>query len=181
MYERRQQYYTDQVLQGYLLIGLVVVQLVLVLAMLLVLYWQLNQTIENHFYRIHTTSSDAWPELFQLMGWVFAVFLLVDLVVLAVAHGVWGRYLNSIVRYFSRVLDRIIALDFTEGAEAAGQRHRVAVLVEQWFAKEQARYQRIRILLARLPELDARELAPEELETVQTNLAEYRRLLHSTD
>ena len=177
MAEQRKHYYNDHTLQGYLLAGLIALELVLVGLLLTYLYIQINGIIEGHLYRLHNTHSASWSELLALLGYALAAFLLVNLAALYLAHLIWGRYVRQTLGLFSAGLDRMVALDFSTPLPSTPGRHRIIELIDAWYAKERRRNRQIAQQLERLNDYSGKPLGAAERRALQAILAEYRRLL----
>lgn len=177
MAEQRKHYYNDHTLQGYLLAGLVALELLLVGLLLTYLYLEIDGLIESHLYRLHNTHTASWPELLSLLGSAVTVFLVVNLAALYLAHLVWGRYVKRTIGQFSAGLDRIVALDFSEPLPSGPGDHRIIELLDAWYRKERERNRQIALHLERLDSYAGKPLGTMERRGLQAILAEYRSLL----
>jgi len=177
MSDRRRRYYTDLKVQGYLLVGLIAVEVLLVSAVLYLLYNDINSVIEAHLFRIHAPEQGAWPELFRVLGVVLLLFLALNMVLMLLIHLWWGRYIKNTVKQFSIMLERLLNLEFSSSGEEIRKKHPAAELIELWYEKEKARNQRIATLLQRLRELDDTAWADPGDADVQKILTEYQSLL----
>ena len=180
MSDRRRRYYTDLKVQGYLLVGLIAVEVVLVSAVLYVLYNDINAVIEAHLFRIHAPEQGAWPELFRVLGVVLGLFLGLNLLLMLLIHLWWGRYIKKTVRQFSVVLERLLNFDFATSGDEIRKQHPAAELIELWYEKEKARNLRIAQLLQRLEALDDAAWTHAGDADVQKILTEYQRLLKAS-
>jgi hypothetical protein len=177
MAEKRIHFYNDHTLQGYLLAGMVALELLLVGLLLTYLYLEINSLIEGHLYRLHNTHTASWPELLSLLGSAVAVFLVVNLAALYLAHLVWGRYVKHTIDLFSAGLDRLVALDFSEPLPSGPGHHRIIELLDTWYRKEQERNRQIARQQECLNSYSGKPLGTRERQDLQAIVAEYRRLL----
>ena len=175
--ERRKQFYTDQTIQGYLLAGFIAIELLLVGLMMWLMYAEVSDIIDDHLFRVHPAQHGAWPELFSVLAMVLGSFLIINLLVLYLAHHTWSRYVNKTVSHFSSLLDRLSERDF-DGPDVKAERpHPVAGLMEVWYQKEKARNQGIVALLEQLSEFEQSDLPANDRQAIRGIVSEYRQLL----
>ena len=177
MAERRRQYYTDQSVQGYLLAGVIVVEFVLVCVTLWLMHAEISDIMQAHLFRVHSQQNGAWPELFSVLVAVMGSFLLINSILLYLAHNLWSRYIRKTVRHFSTLLDKLHQLDFSSLPLTLKRQHPTAGLMELWYEKEKARNLRIDSLLNKLSRYQGKALQAEERDAILKTLQEYRRLL----
>lgn len=177
MTEQRRQFYNDQKLQGYLLVGLIILEFALVLLMLLYFFMELNNIIDAHLYRLHDTQTASWPEILSLLALTMAGFLIVNIAALYVAHLIWGRYVRQTINLFSAGLDKIIARDFSDNPPTHSSHHHIIALLETWFSKEQRRNRQIRVQVERLDSYAGKPITASDQLEIQKILQDYQRLL----
>lgn len=179
MSERRRQYYTDQKLQGYLLVVLISVQLVLVSVLLYFLHGDINALIEENIYRVHSKEASSWPDIFRLLAITMSMFLLINIFLLYLAHTAWSRYIKGTISQFSSILDRIVNRDFKDPPLSLESGHQMMQLAQQWWSKEQLRRRDMDTLLQQLSEYKNKNIQQNELMQMQKVLQDYRQLLIS--
>ena len=139
----RKVHYIDHVLQKWMLIALVVLEVVVLSAAGAILYWRLSQVVDDSVYRIHFGDQ---PSMFSVLLkeslWVLAGLVAANLLALFVADRIWVRYVRSIVMSLSALLTKSRDLDFSEDADMR-QRHKVVTLALGWRRQERARLQRL--------------------------------------
>lgn len=177
MAERRRQYYTDQSVQGYLLIGVITVEFLLVCVTLWFMHAEISDIIISHLFRIHPVPSGAWPELFTVLATAMASFLLLNTLLLFLAHTLWSRYIKKTVQHFSMLLDKLRKREFTALPVTLKRQHPTAGLMELWYEKEKARDLRIQTLLSKLTHYQQKTPQVEDRDEILKTLQEYRRLL----
>ena len=177
MGERRKQVYNDRKLQGYLLAGLISIELLLVTGLLTYLYAAFNGVIDDQLYRIHPADSDSWPAFVALLARAIGGFLLVNALALYLAHVIWGRYVRRTIAVFSSGLDRLIGLDFATAGSPQPSQHRILDLLQSWSARERDRNREIARLVERLSDHDAAALGSAERNEFRRLLQDYRCLL----
>ena len=177
MTERRKQYYTDQILQGYLLVALIALEFVIVFILIFYLNSEINSIIEDHLYRVHQVDKSAWPAIFTLLGVTMGCFVVVNILVLVLAHIIWGRYVKQTLALFSSILDKIINLDFSDTYSSRQHQHRIVDLIEQWFDKEQKRNRDITIQFECLAGYEGKPIGQDEIDNLEQILETYRSLL----
>ena len=139
----RKVHYIDHVLQKWMLIALVVLEVVVLSAAGAILYWRLSLIVDESVYRIHFGGQ---PSMFSVLLkeslWVLAGLVAVNLLALFVADRIWVRYVRSIVIALSDLLTKSRGLDFRDDADML-QRHKVVSLALGWRRQERARLQRL--------------------------------------
>jgi hypothetical protein len=177
MIEQRKHFYTDRKLQGYLLVGLITLEFVLVCLLVFYLYSEINNIIEDHLYRAHRIYKTTWPEIFTLLSMTMSGFVVINILVLYLAHVIWGRYVKQTITLFSSVLDRMIDLDFSGSWPSKQGQHRIVDLMEQWFDKEKKRNEDISTHIERLSRYEGQEIGQDDIENLKQILHAYRCLL----
>ena len=177
MIEQRKQFYIDQKLQGYLLAGLIILEIVFVCLLLFYLYDEINLIIEDRLYRIHSVDATSWPEIFTLLTVTMSSFVVINILALFLAHLIWGRYVKQTIILFSAGLDKIIALDFSDSLTSMQSHHRMIDLMEQWFEKEQKRNREVSIQIDCLSGYEGKVIEQKDRENLKQILDDYRRLL----
>lgn len=177
MAERRRQYYTDQSVQGYLLIGVTAVEFLLVCVTLWLMHAEISDIISSHLFRVHPMPSGAWPELFTVLATAMVSFLLLNSLLLYLAHSFWSRYIKKTVQHFSILLDNLRKLEFAALPVTLKRQHPTAGLMELWYEKEKARNLRLQSLLSKLSEYQKKTVQTEDRDEILKTLQEYRRLL----
>ncbi|MBC8210533.1 MAG: hypothetical protein H8E21_05645 [Gammaproteobacteria bacterium] len=178
MSERRKQLYTDREIQGYLLLALIIMELVLVGLLLFFMYQGIDQIIEQQLYQIHRKGADSsWVSIFMLTGWMMGGFLLVNLIALYLANVIWGRYIRKTVTDFSKRLDKLQRRDFSNSEQDAENSHRMIDLMDQWLLKEKNRSHEIALIVEQLSSPEYKALTSSDRQQLQQYLQKYRRLL----
>ena len=95
---RRHIQYVDAVLQKWLMVALIVLEVALIVGGLFVLHNELSAIIEENLYRVHQPANQAVLDvlltpLLTIMGGLVAV----NVLALAVAEGAWAAYVNSVL------------------------------------------------------------------------------------
>lgn len=142
--------YVDHVLQKWLLVALVVLELLVLSAAGAILYFRLNGIVEDSLYRIHFGGQ---PSMFSILLTeslrIVAGLIAVNLLALFVADRIWARYVRHILEMLRELLTRTRQLDFLTDA-STNQRHKVIALALDWRQAERARQQALRQGLAQL-------------------------------
>lgn len=177
MAERRRQYYTDQILQGYFLVGLILLEILLVILLVYYLHIEVDQILEDQMYQIHKTDQNSFPEIFRLILVALASFVAANIVALYVAHIIWGRYIKNTITIFSLELDKISALDFTPVNSSRKTHHHMIGLMDDWMLKEKNRISEINVVLKKLEQFGSKENKATQSDNIIELLDEYRSLL----
>lgn len=181
MREQRKHHYNDHRLQGLLISVLIIIELLLVIALLVYLFAEFNRVIDGRLYRIHGGHAQSWPEFISLLAGAVGAFLLLNTMLLFLAHLVWDRYVARTVEQFSNGLERMGGLDFSADGESSAGQHRIIKLLAAWRDKERQRNTGITLLVDRLAKLEARSTDTQTRAEWQQILQEYRRLLSAHD
>ena len=139
----RKIHYIDHVLQKWMLIALVVLEVIVLSAAGAILYWRLSQIVDDSVYRIHF---DGQPSMFSVLLkeslWVLAGLVAANLLALFVADRIWVRYVRRILSSLRDLLTRSRGLDFRDDVDLP-QQHKVVSLALDWRRHERARLQRL--------------------------------------
>lgn len=143
----RKIHYIDHVLQKWLLIALVALEVIVLSVAGGILYWKLSQVADEALYRIHFGQQ---PSLFSVLlkeaMWVLTGLVTVNLLALFMADRIWVRYVRSIVLSLRDLLAKSRELDFSEDTEML-RRHKVVTLALDWRHHERARLLMMRDLI----------------------------------
>lgn len=186
----RSRHYVDFVIQLWMLIALIVMEVLLVAAGVTYLYFSFNKILEAGLYRIHHTGHPS--SLSQMLiesGMVIITMVVVNLIALIIADRIWVRYVRSILESFLDLGYRTIAFDLRPDDNPAIARrrahHRVIDLMVAWRDHEFKRATHIRSALDQIP-TDAdfshsltREHILNQLEGIRRLLPPYSRRLVS--
>ncbi len=149
-HHRRKSHYVDETLQKFLLVGLVVLEAGLAGMLAWMMFWRLNQIIEENLYRVHL--ADAGPILIPLMQEaliLLGIFSAVNLIALVLVDFIWRRYVYSILRLFMQLMGKTSRLDFTSDPEIRHQ-HQILELAETQREQDRNRLIEIRTQLSRI-------------------------------
>ena len=177
MIEQRRHFYNDQKIQGYFLVGLVLLEVIIACLLMVFLYIEVNSIIDKHLYQMHSIESTSWSEIFTLLTVSISGFVVINMLVLYLAHLVWERYVRQTIFLFSNGLDKILALDFSDQPVTIQGHHRLLDLMTRWLKKEHNRNQEISVLTKRLLAYEGKAIDKTDYETLNQALDEYRRLL----
>lgn len=136
----RRVHYIDHVVQKWMLIALVVLEVVVLSIAGAILYVRLNIIVDENLYRIHFAGQPSMfsvllKESLLILGGLVAV----NLAALFAADRIWARYVNSILVVLRELLSRTRDLDLQATREAP-PRHKVVALALAWRGAERARH-----------------------------------------
>ncbi|HEC16444.1 MAG TPA: hypothetical protein ENI99_07745 [Sedimenticola sp.] len=147
--EQRRCHYVDVRIQGGLVAALVLFEAVVLGAAMLVLYYNLDQVIEEQLYRIHITPRDGMPvlvsELFALVPYI----IFANVAVVLCIDWAWSRYVNRIIEPLKERLRSAGSLDL-RAMPAGNIRHEVLDKADAWVQEESRRYRKLQRLAAGL-------------------------------
>lgn len=149
VYYRRKIHYVDESIQKWLLMALVVLETALAATLVWFAHWRLHEVIEQNLYRVHVVATPLLIQLLQEASLVLGAFLVVNVLALLAAQGIWGRYVNSVRRDFTALIGKTARLDFSPDLRVA-HRHEVLDLAGSWRARERTRLAAIRQHIAQL-------------------------------
>lgn len=168
----RRIHYIDHVLQKWMLIALVVLEVVVLSVAGAILYVRLNIIADESLYRIHFAGQPSMfsvllKESLQVLGGLVAA----NLVALFVADRIWTHYVRGIVHALRGLLSRTRALDLRADADQLAPRHKVLALAQGWRLAERARHLALRESFAELERVAAQtSVAPDQLRACLLNL-----------
>jgi hypothetical protein len=142
--------YIDHVLQKWLLIALVVLEVLVLSVAGAILYVRLNAIVDESLYRIHFAGQHSMfaallNESLRIIGGLIAV----NLLALFVADRIWAYYVRSIISPLRVLLTRTYALDFRVDSEIS-ERHEVLTRTLRWRRIERARHEAVHHALDQL-------------------------------
>ncbi len=148
---RRRTYYTDFDVQGRLLGSLVVMEVLVVCAALVYLYFRYGQIIERNLYRIHAVDKHGIvPEFIAEFGYVVIGGGVLHLAALWLAHMIWARYVKAVLANFYVTLRKFRDLDFRAPEQPEEAHHEVLGLLARWRRAERERLHRVKLELREL-------------------------------
>jgi hypothetical protein len=173
-YHVRRRHFVDRSVQGSLIAGLILIEVVLFAAAMWFVYQEMQSAIDQQLYRVHQVTTHSSPvllhALYQTVPWI----VLVNLLVLVTIDRVWGRYINIIIGKLRRSAQKVAALDLR--SQRYDTEHEVLRQAGLWIESERSRCQQIRRLVQALPDkpnaLDAaaRQQLREQLQQIRQQL-----------
>lgn len=137
---RRRIHYVDYVLQKWMLIGLVVLEVIVLSIGGAILYSRLNAVVDANLYRIHFAGQPSMfsvllKESVVIMGWLGAA----NIVALVVADRIWTYYVHGILTTLRSLLSSTRDLDLRADA-GVPERHNVVAQALAWRHAERERH-----------------------------------------
>lgn len=147
---QRKTHYIDHLLQKWLLIALVVLEITVLSVAGAILYARLNTIVDESLYRVHFAGQPSmFSVLFKESLLIIAGLLAANLAALFAADRIWSHYVHGILLTLRGLLTRTGNLDLREDAKGP-QRHQVLALALAWREAERRRHQALRAALDRL-------------------------------
>jgi len=159
----RRRHYLDRSLQGWLLIGLILLEVALFSIALLILYQDLNMAVEARLYRAHAEPGGDMPVLLLVTLRLLGALVLVNVLAVLVADRLWDRRVKRVTGNLRQILKRVGALDFRGGCRPAAD-HPALAAACRWEATEAERCRRIRRLIDTLQTTDSGDVPLPEIE-----------------
>ncbi len=153
MKNRRKKLFIDQNIQGYLIMSLVLLEVVIVVTAMSYLYFEFNAIFDANIYQIHKSHSNSIYKLLDMeMAKVVIVTSLINLTVLFIANLLWLRHIKKIIAYFRNTMQSIknLSLNFSRPDDLPS--HDLTQQLEKWQQHEKTRAQKIHDLIISLPE-----------------------------
>lgn len=132
--------YIDHVLQKWLLIALVVLEMMVLSVAGVILYVRLNILVDESLYRIHFGGQPSMFSVLLAESWrILGGLVAVNLLALFVADRIWAHYVRGILGALRGLFASTRELDFRADPEVP-QRHQVLALALDWRRVERARH-----------------------------------------
>ncbi len=130
----------------------------MLLLALLYLYLRFGALIEANLYVVHAAArTGLLPAMLSELLKVILVMGVVNTLALLLAHTLWSRHVERVVRAFRNRTARLAALDFTEPEDDQAT-HEVVARLERWREAERGRLLAVREQLAELRTASDEEL-----------------------
>jgi hypothetical protein len=155
---RRRRSYIDGRIQGRLVAAIVAFEMLLIVAGMLFLFYDLNHVVEGRVFHVHPVSQDKSSELVGRLMLVIMVIVAVNIMLVAVIEYVWSGYIAKIVRPLRQALEALSRLDLRSGMAPGVLQHEVLDKTSDWIQAERLRSARLRRLAGELnAEMDPSE------------------------
>jgi len=136
---RRHIQYVDAVLQKWLMVALILLEVTLIASGLFVLHHELGAVLEEYLYRVHQPANQSVLDvLLTPLFTIMTGLVVANILALLVAEGAWATYVNSVLADFAALIDRTQALDLREDA-GIPSRHEIVKKMLSWRALERSR------------------------------------------
>ena len=153
-YYVRRRHFVDRNVQGRLITGLILIEVVLFAVAMWFVYHEMQAAIDQELYRVHLVTARSSPVLLHALYQTAPWIILVNLLVLGIIDWVWGRHINLIIGKLRRSARKVAALDLRNPLHDT--EHEVLRQARRWIESEHSRCQQIRQLVQALPDqLDA--------------------------
>lgn len=172
-YQRRK-IFIDSRLQGRLILALVLLEIAILAVAVFYLNSRFSGIIEHDLYAIHRNSQTDLLSVFaEQIGWVVFEMVLLNAMMLFIAHYIWSQQVSSVVQAFRNSLYHIRSMQFFEPEPAGKQAHELLSLLNHWYSKE---YVRIKSLKNEIRQIDiSDEYQNSDLQAVRDRI---KRCLH---
>ncbi|MBF0379722.1 MAG: hypothetical protein HQL69_01815 [Magnetococcales bacterium] len=158
------QRYFDFYIQKRLLFALVLMEVSLVVASVVYLYFRFHNIINESFYRIHQLPHSVQAIFLEETGKVILYLLAINLLALLIADRWWVRYIRSVLSSFGMLADKMADLDLRIDQELEAK-HESLDMMLNWRKGERERAKNIRTFISQLesPELLTDETARQKM------------------
>jgi HAMP domain-containing protein len=150
----RRRHFVDRDVQGRLIAGLILIEVLLFAAAMWIVYQEMQTAIDQELYRVHQIAARSAPVLLYALYHTVPWIVIVNLLVLVAIDRVWGRYVNIVISKLRRSAQHVAALDLR--GQLYDTEHEVLRQAKHWIDSEHSRYRQLRQLVQALPDsLDA--------------------------
>jgi len=171
----RRKKYIDSNIQGRLIVGLLLLEVILFSIAMWFVYQELQMTIDNSLYRVHKPQVDSTPILFNALLATVPWIIFVNVLLLIGLNQLWGKYLAGIIKPLRIIINRLKTMDLRTHHEV-GAEHLVMVHAQLWMLQERERCKKVRELTQSLP-TEIKTSTPEEQKFLSETLKAIRRNL----
>ena len=141
----RRKKYIDSNIQGRLIVGLLLLEVILFAIAMWFVYQELQIAIDTSLYRIHKPQADSVPILFNALLTTVPWIIFVNLMLLIGLNQFWNKYLVGIVEPLRVIIYRLNTLDLRHHREVDAE-HLVIENAQYWMRQERERCKKIRAL-----------------------------------
>lgn len=148
---RRRKHFIDKQVQGRLLWGLVIIELLLFTCGMLVVYLDMQGTLEENMFRVHQITPGGRPLLMRELLITVPWIILININLMIVADRIWKRNVQLIISQLQGVLEKVRKLDL-RSYSVAGEQHEVLQQADSWVSVERERYHAIQTGVHKIPD-----------------------------
>lgn len=140
MKQQRRKIFIDGRLQGRLILLLVALEIIILATAMFYLNHRFAGMIEHDLYAIHRISQEDMLSAFiwQIVRVIF-VMVILNALLLFIAHSIWSRQISSVVQEFRNGLFLIRSRKLVELEHTKEPRHELLGLLDSWHTKERNR------------------------------------------
>lgn len=171
--DRRRRKYIDVAIQKWYVVVFIMLEVALIGFTVAVLYADLSATIDDNIYRVHHSAHrNVMATLLPRVGYAMAGLVVINLLALLAAEGIWVRSVNNLLHAFTRLLVKVENLDFRKDGTIT-RHHDALDGMLTWRQSERERCCAIRSTIEQIqPDVDfsdpqARTLAKAHLEQLR--------------
>jgi len=146
----RRKKYIDTNIQGRLIVGLLLLEVVLFAIAMWFVYQELQLAIDNSLYRVHKPQADSTPILFNALLTTVPWIIFVNVLLLIGLNQFWSKYIAGIIEPLRIIINRLNIMDL-RSLRKDGAEHPVIEHAQSWMQQEQERCKKIRELTQSLP------------------------------
>ena len=145
-HQPRRKKFVDISVQGWLISGLLLLELLIFAVAMWFVYHELQTTIDADLYRVHQPATSSGPVLFNALIHIAPWIILLNVLVLIGIDHLWGEYLTKILGPLRLIIERLSRLDL-RGHDVDNIEHVVLDHAHEWLHQEQERCKAIRNLI----------------------------------
>jgi len=140
MKQLRKKNFIDSRLQGRLIGLLVALEIAILVAAMFYLNYRFASIIEHDLYAIHRISQADMLSFFaEQIGSVVFEMIMLNAMMLFIAHYVWSRQINAVIQVFHNDLNHIHTMQFIEFSHINKPVHELLTLLNLWYSNERER------------------------------------------
>ena len=153
MENRRKIKYVDKNIQGYLMMLLIILDVTMVIAAMLYLYFSFNSIFEESIYLIHQSAHKPFyiKFIFEMVK-VVVVMSLINVIALFIANRIWINYIKKIINYLNSTMNCVKHLSVKFPPANDVPTHDLSDQIARWQRHEVTRANNIHAIIDNLPQ-----------------------------
>lgn len=149
---RRRRRFVDKMIQGQLLWGLIIIECLLFSSGMIIIYNDLQMTLQDSMYRVHQEINGGRPLLLKELMLIFPWIITANLLLVVIVDRRWKKVVRKIVFQLQDILYRVKRLDLRIYSIQQTD-HEVLQHAKQWLDKERDRNARLQAQMREISEL----------------------------
>lgn len=149
---RRRRRFVDKVIQGQLLWGLIIIESLLFSAGMIIIFNDLQMTLQDSMYRVHQEINGGRPLLLKELMLIFPWIITANLLLVVIVDRRWKRVVRKIVFQLQDILYKVKRLDLRVYPIQQTE-HEVLQHAKLWLDRERDRNARLQAQMREITDL----------------------------